>query len=54
MTETYSPLTKTLRHCLVATMNKELTKIQEWFNANKLSLNVQKPNTVFFSSTGIE
>ena len=29
-------------------MNKELTKIQEWFNVNKLSLNVSKTKYSFF------
>ena len=33
---------------LFSTMNKELTKIQEWFNANKLSLNISKTKYSFF------
>ena len=43
MTQTYLSLIKIFR-----TMNKELTKIQEWFNANKLSLNISKTKYRFF------
>ena len=35
---------------LFQTMNKELAIIQEWFNANKLSLNASKTKYSFFHS----
>ena len=31
---------------LFTSVNRELTNIQEWFNANKLSLNIKK-NKIF-------
>src|SRR6218665_562 len=31
-------------------MNIELIKVAEWFNANKLSLNLEKTNFILFSS----
>ena len=34
---------------LIAIMKNELTKIVEWVNVNKLSLNVQKTHYVIFS-----
>ena len=33
---------------LFSIINKELTKIQEWFNANKLSFNISKTKYSFF------
>ena len=35
-------------HCLFSDVNKELTNINEWFLANKLSLNVEKTKFSFF------
>ena len=40
---------KNIKH-LFQTMNKELIIIQDWFNANKLSLNVTKTKYSFFHS----
>ena len=31
-------------------MNKELTKLQNWFTANKLTINIKKSNFVLFQS----
>ena len=31
-------------------MNKELTNVSNWFNANKLSLNVKKKTSIFFAT----
>ena len=39
-------LTVALMSCLKK-MNKELTNVSDWFNANKLSLNVKKTNYSF-------
>src|SRR6218665_2147908 len=36
---------------LVEVMNRELIKVSEWFNANKLSLNLEKTNLILFSSS---
>ena len=33
---------------LIQVMNSELEKVVNWLNANKLSLNVQKTNFIFF------
>ena len=33
---------------LLEKMNKELTNVSDWFNANKLSLNVKKTKYYFF------
>ena len=38
---------------LFSTMNKEVTKIQEWFNANKLSLNISKTKYSFIHWHGV-
>ena len=38
---------KNIKH-LYKTINKELARIQIWFNVNKLSLNIAKLNTVSF------
>ena len=35
-------------HCLFSDVNKELANINEWFVANKLSLNVEKTKYSFF------
>ena len=35
---------------LIAIMNNEFTKIVEWLNVNKLSLNVKKTHYIIFSS----
>ena len=32
-------------------MNKELTNVSSWFNANKLSLNVKKTKDSFFQKS---
>ena len=32
-------------------MNKELSYVTDWLNANKLTLNVEKSNLVLFRST---
>ena len=37
-----SLLSHTNIHCRFSDVNKELTNINEWFVANKLSLNVEK------------
>ena len=37
---------------LIAIMNNELTKIVEWLNVNKLSLNVKKTHYMIFSLSG--
>ena len=36
---------------LLEKMNKELTNVSNWFNANKLSLNVEKTNFSFFQKS---
>ena len=36
---------------LVATVNRELSHVTDWIKANKLSLNVNKTNYMFFSNT---
>ena len=38
-------------HCLFSDVNKELTNINEWFVAKKLSLNVEKEQVLFFPHT---
>ena len=35
-------------HCMLSDVNKELTNINEWYVANKLSLNVEKTKYSFF------
>ena len=37
---------------LFSTVNNELSKINQWFLANKLSLNVTKTKYSFFNQTG--
>ena len=39
---------------LFKTMNQELINIQQWFNANKLSLNIKKTKYSFFHSLGLQ
>ena len=36
---------------MTATLNHELTKIYDWYSANKLTLNIDKTNAILFSNS---
>ena len=47
----YRPISHKNIKTLFTSVNRELTNIQEWFNANKLSLNIKKPKYSLFHSS---